>query len=110
MPEAQLYKSRGFRSYLILEAIICFLIVVLLFVTQPTSWLLAGLCAFVAASPDLVSFGRFQKIRHGETYKPNLYTRFASRIQWFEKPIGAVVEVFYLGAAALVLANLLHIW
>ena len=34
--------------------------------------------------------------KHQKASKPNAYTRFASNIQWFEHPIGAVVEVAWL--------------
>lgn len=43
-------KSKGFKRYLIIEATLCFLIVLTLAVIRPEHWLLASFCAFLAAS------------------------------------------------------------
>lgn len=100
-------KSKLFRNYLIIEAHLCFLIVIVLFVTQPANWFLAASCAFLAALPDWFSFGRFQDGRKGKPHKPNSYERFASWIQWFERPIGAIVEIAWVASAIFILANIL---
>ena len=42
-------KSVWFRNYLLVEASLCFLIVLTLFLRQPTHWWLGALCAFAAA-------------------------------------------------------------
>ena len=100
-------KTNLFRNYLFAEAFICFLIVLLLFVAQPTNWFLAAWCAFLAALPDWFSYGRYKKTRLGKPYAPNAYERFAHKIQWFEKPIGGVVEIVWAIAAIFILANIL---
>lgn len=97
-------KTMAFRNYLILEAFICFVIVLIFAILQPINWQLAVVCAFLAASPDLFTFNRFRKTRQGKKWKPNLYSRFAAGIQWFEHPIGAVVEVVWFAAAIVFLA------
>ncbi|MGZ6005800.1 MAG: hypothetical protein ACXWLH_06720 [Candidatus Saccharimonadales bacterium] len=89
-------KTKAFRNYLIIEAFICFLIVLGLAIFQPAHWQLAAICAFVAASPDLISAPRYLSLIKNTNWKPNLYTKFAHDIQWFEKPIGAVVEIAWL--------------
>jgi hypothetical protein len=103
----KVHKSKVFQNYLIAEAFLCFLIVLVLFITQPANWGLAAVCAFLAAAPDLFSMGRYFKERAGKLWKPNVYQEFASRIQWFERPIGGIVEIAWFGGAAFILANLL---
>src|SRR5687767_9524828 len=66
--ETKTLKSRIFKNYLIIEAIVCFLIVLTLFVTQPANWFLASVCAFFAAMPDMFSYARFKNIRNGRSY------------------------------------------
>jgi hypothetical protein len=97
-------RTEGFRTYLIIEASLCFLIVLTLAVLQPTHWLLAAVCAFLAASPDLFWINRYWRARHGRKWRPSLFARFARGIQWFQRPIGAVVEVAWFATALIVLA------
>lgn len=89
-------KSSGFRNYLIAEALACMLMVVGLFWLQPVHWLLAAVCAFVAAAPDLLSINRYLKTRQGKPWRPNPYSRLAKGIQWFERPVGALIEITWL--------------
>lgn len=96
-------KTDVFKNYLIYEFIGCVLIVLLISLVRPVNWQLAIVCAFVAASPDLFSINRFVKARQGKKWRPNLYSRFAAGIQWFEHPSGAVVEVAWFAAALLIL-------
>ncbi|MDB5170871.1 MAG: hypothetical protein JWO35_565 [Candidatus Saccharibacteria bacterium] len=100
-------KTNGFRNYLIVEAALCFLLVVMLAVLHPANWLLAAECAFLAAAPDFLSINRYLTTRAGKHWKPGLYSKFAGGIQWFERPIGAVVEVAWLIAAIIVMAPFL---
>lgn len=80
---------------IILGAVLCGLIVLSLAVLQPKHWLLAALCAFLAASPDLLYVPRFLHVR--KTGHDNVaqfwFWQFHNDIQWFQRPIGAVVEV-----------------
>lgn len=101
-PEGELLKSKGFRNYLVAEAGVCFLIVMALAVFQPLHWVLAAICAFAAAAPDLLSINKYLKIRSGKPWHPGRYARFADGIQWFSRPIGGVVEVaWFIGAIVL---------
>lgn len=108
LPEKTLMKSNAFRNYLFIEAALCFGVVLLLFTVQPQHWLLAAACAFTAAAPDLLSSNRFWSQRRGKPWKPHPYTRFASKIQWFERPIGAVVEAAWFIALAILLTPLIY--
>ena len=106
LPQEVLLKTKGFRQYLFIELLLCVALVVVLGTVQPKHWLLAAICAFVAAAPDLLSINRFLRVRMGKSYHPNVYSRFASAIQWFEKPSGAVVEVAWAAGCIVILAKL----
>jgi hypothetical protein len=86
-------KSKPFISMVAIDAVLCFTLVLVIAYNHPLNYVLAAFCAFVAASPDLISFNRFYSNLKNKKWKPNLYTKFASKIQWFERPIGASVEV-----------------
>jgi len=108
LPEKVLLKTQAFRNYLLAEAVLCFLLVVSLAVFRPQHWLLAAVCAFAAAAPDLLSARRYLAIRGGRAWRSNRYDKFASGIQWFERPIGAVVEVAWFATAIVIIAPFFH--
>lgn len=107
IPGARL-KSSNFRNYLILEALLCFLIVLSLALLRPDHWFLASVCAFLATSPDLLWINRYLKVRRGQHWKASAYAKFAVKIQWFAKPVGAVFEVAWFIAAILVILPFLR--
>ena len=92
-------RTTAFRNSLYIDAALCFGLVLILATSQPVHWLLAGVCAFAAAAPDLLSINHYLKVLARKSWRPNLYSRFATGIQWFERPVGAVVEVAWLIAA-----------
>lgn len=92
-------KSRLFRHYLVAEAGLCFLVVLFLTAAQPPHWQLAAACAFVAASPDFLWVNRFRLEISGRRWRPNAFSRFAQNIQWFQRPIGGLVEVVWFASA-----------
>lgn len=89
-------KTKEFKRLLTIDASMCVLLVAILAGLHPIHWLLASICAFVATSPDLLWLDRFIKAQRGKRWKPSAFDKFASGIQWFEKPIGAVVEAVWL--------------
>ena len=93
-----------FKNYLIVEATVCAGIVALLFVRHPEHWLLASFCAFAATSPDFLWIGKFIKARKNLKWRPNGFARFAGGIQWFQKPIGGLVELAWFSALILIIA------
>ncbi len=106
MPTDQWIKTRKFRNLLIADGSLCMLLVTILAIVQPSYWLLASFCAFLATSPDLFWINQFITTRRGMVWRPNAFSRFASAIQWFTAPIGAVVEaVWFLSCL-----TLLHIY
>ena len=102
MPQTKLLRSSRFRNYLLIEAVACALIVLALGVTHSVHWWLAALCAFAAASPDFLWIQRYVRTRRKVAWRPGWFARFAGGIQWFQRPIGAVVEVgWFIGALIL---------
>ncbi len=101
-------KSRAFRDSLYADAVACFVLVVVLAVLHPRHWFLAAVCAFMAAAPDFFSINRFLAVRQGKKWRPNAYSKFASGIQWFERPIGGVVEVAWFVATVCLLVPLVR--
>jgi hypothetical protein len=89
-------KSSLFKKCLMLDATGCFLIVLILTILHPHNWLQACFCAFVASSPDFFWLNRFLRTRRQKSWKPSLFSKFASGIQWFQKPAGGVVELTWL--------------
>lgn len=101
-------SSKGFASLLVIEAVCCFLIVVILALRQPVHWQLAAVCAFLATSPDFMWIPRFIRARKGlkEPKPTNAIVRFHTWIQWKAIPKGALVEAIWAIACAAILAKL----
>jgi hypothetical protein len=85
-------KTKFFRNYLMIDASLCILLVLVLAAAQPQYWLLASVCAFFATSPDLALIPRFVAAKKNKPYRPGAYNHFAARIQRYEKPEGGLVE------------------
>jgi hypothetical protein len=92
----QWIRSRAFKIYLVIDAFVCFCLVTLLFARHPAHWLTAAICAFAAASPDFLWIPRFLAARKGRKHRENAFGRFAGNIQWFQRPVGSIVEVAWL--------------
>ena len=102
-------KSKLFAYGLLVDALLCIALVCVLFSTNQPSWFIASLCAFIATSPDFFWVPKYLRARKDKKFsdKPNWFMRWAKDIQWFEKPIGAVVEFAWLIAGSTVLFALL---
>lgn len=101
-------RSNRFIAQLIAEAIICGGLVLFLAAQRSEHWLLAAVCAFLATSPDFMWIPRFVRAFHNKADPKvnNLVIRFHSGIQWFQRPIGIVVEVAWCLAAVFTLVNI----
>lgn len=101
---AERMKKSSFKLYLAADALFCVVLVVVLAIFRPELWFLGIVCAFLATSPDLFWINRYRHILQKKPWKPGLHSRFASKIQWFERPIGAAVEAvwFVLGVGLLI--------
>jgi hypothetical protein len=106
-PNDQELRTDLFRNLLYLDVVLCSCLAAVLAVRQPAHWVVAAVCAFAAAAPDFMSLKRYLAIRRHQPWHSNAYSRFASTIQWFERPIGAVVEVAWFIAAIVILIPLL---
>lgn len=104
-------SSRQFAIYLLFDVSGAIAVATFLFVLKPQAWFLACWCAFLATSPDLMwaqLFYRAQKT--GKEVRPtHKLARFHHKIQWFTKPIGAVVEYAWAFGAIVLLAKLVVI-
>jgi hypothetical protein len=98
-------KSKAFRNMLFIDASLCIILVACLAIAHPHHWLLASICAFLATSPDLVWINRYRLLRAKKPWHPSLFSRFAGKIQWFERPIGTVVEVIWFIAGVTILSR-----
>lgn len=101
--------TASFRNLLIVDACLCSCLVLALAIIRPRHWAIAAICAFLAASPDFMWVSRFIKSRRSQITLPvkNVILRFHGRIQWFQRPIGMVVECVWALATIDVLAHLI---
>lgn len=104
-------NKTSFVIQLLADAFLCGVLVLVLAWSGTANWQLAAFCAFLAASPDFMWMPRYLRARKGlnESKQSNFILRFHSWIQWFQRPVGAVVEVVWAGASMLLLANILGI-
>jgi hypothetical protein len=97
--------SNHFKRLLIFDATCCVILVIILASLHPRHWLIASLCAFLATSPDLFWINHFRLIKAGKTWHPNLYSRFAAKIQWYQRPSGAILEAGWFITGVIVLSH-----
>lgn len=107
LPDELQIKSRLFKALLIIDAVLCVSLVVLLAFTKPEHWLLAAITAFVATSPDFLFVQRFTAAQAGKNHQTGAVVTFTRTIQWFQRPIGVVVEIAWLVGASLLLSTYL---
>jgi hypothetical protein len=103
----KLLRTNFFRNLIYVDVALCAVLVGVLAICHPRYWLLAAACAFAAAAPDFLSVNRYYSAIKHKPWKPGWYTAFASKIQWFEHPIGAFVEVAWFTAALIILIPML---
>jgi hypothetical protein len=108
LTQAQELRSDFFRNLIYIDAVLCLGLVVILGVARPVHWPLAVACAFAAAAPDFLSINRYIRVRYNRSWRPGRYSRFAAGIQWFERPIGAVVETAWFVACIVLLMPFLR--
>lgn len=100
-------KTKGFRYYLLAEALLCFTVVVVLIASGVSGWPLAALCAFIATTPDFLSINKFRTLQARKHYKAGGVKQFLTDIQWFERPSGAIVEIVWCAGAITLLTQIL---
>ena len=107
--DPQALQRRWFSRLLLIDAAFCVVLVGLLALNQPLHWVLAAICAFVATASDLMWFKKYLRARRKQPATPerSLLLRFHSRIQWFERPIGSLVEAaWFVGFSAVIFSLL----
>ena len=102
--------TRWFKVLLVVDALLCVTLVAILFAFHPTRWIAAACCAFLAASPDLFSIGKFRLSLQTQHVPKNVswFARFHGEdgIQWFQRPLGLAVELAWAPAMVLLLVGL----
>ena len=98
-------RNKLFIAYLLIDTLLtASLLVWALFVSnQP---ILLASCLVLATSPDLVwAYRWYREQKHGESFRnySDPLTKFHAKIQWFEKPIGLLVEIIW----ALLMINII---
>jgi hypothetical protein len=103
-------RSRLFSTTLIVDMIIgagLFLSAIWLHSVFAISLLAVWAAMFAAVCPDLIWGYRFYRENQGEKDIPmNLFSRFHSKIQWFERSLGLAVEFAWMVLIVLVLWSL----
>jgi len=107
--DPQLLQRRWFSQLLLIDAAVCMVLVGVLAFNHPFHWPLAAVCAFVATSPDLMWLKKYVRARR---HRPAITERslllsFHSQIQWFQRPIGSLVEVAWFAGLGTILVTLL---
>ena len=100
--DTSILRTKAFIRLLVIDIILCLLLVATIVIVHPGNWLLATVCAFVATSPDTLSINRFMTALKGKEYALKGYQKFARDIQWFERPIGSVVELAWFISALVI--------
>lgn len=108
---ARLSSKKFIREFLILGGALCLVLVIVLAIAQPKHWVLAAVCAFLAASPDLFWIPRFIHIMRThkdiDMTKRNWFSRFHSFVQWKTGPQFLSLEaVWFVAFSAFVASQL----
>lgn len=107
LSKAKWIATNKFRNLLIVDALLCVTLVGVLAFKHPVHWLLAAVCAFAATAPDMLNIGIFRQAITKQKIKDNWYHRWNLKWQWFQRPIGWVVEVAWFAGTAVLLAQFL---
>ncbi|MBI3624249.1 hypothetical protein HY218_01305 [Candidatus Saccharibacteria bacterium] len=103
--------SQAFRWYLLADASLCTALVGALVLWHPHYWQVASISAFVATSPDFMWLPQFLAAHQGKSIRPSKHwlVQLHERVQWFDRPIGAIVEIVWAVAVWRLLATFLFI-
>lgn len=111
--EQDIAKRISARSFivqqLVLGAGLCGLVVLALIIARPHGWLTAGVCAFLATSPDMLWIPRFLSANRTGVDRPptNWFLRFHQNIQWKTGPQWWWTEVLWAAGCVALLAGFL---
>lgn len=89
-----------FEVMLVIDGVLCLALAVVLAVWRPAHWPLAIIGAFLAMSPDFMWVPKYLRARRQQQQvAPHGITKFHSKIQWFQRPIGGYVELAWFMVA-----------
>ncbi len=98
VPHFGLAKRNGwFIFYLLIDAFLTAALLFWTFFLSNQPWLLSG-CLILATSPDLIwAYRWYKEYKYEMDFKDyrDPLTKFHAKIQWFEKPIGLLVEIIW---------------
>ena len=90
---------KKFTLILVFDIILCLVLAIIIFIVRPAYWWLAILCAFLATSPDFMWFRGYNDLRRGKTPRPvtkrHVVVTLHEKVQWFQKPVGVIVEIVW---------------
>lgn len=87
--------TKAFRWYLLADAALMVAATLTAMLLFSAHWFLVGLCAFMAFAPDVLWYFTDYRPRRSTAKWLQSYTTFAKIIQWYERPLGAVIEAIY---------------
>jgi hypothetical protein len=91
-----------------LPLFIILLIIIPQLAAATVAWWIVFSCMAAAVLPDAVWVYRFIREVRTKEWKPGgWYPRWHQAIQWFEQPIGLIVEIMWLGIMSLIFAKLI---
>lgn len=98
------YESSFFKRLLYSDMFLAALVLIGLLLLWPDHALVIVAGGVLGASPDLMWVSKYlAALRHKKPATPGIIRRFHSSIQWFERPIGTVVEVAWFVAMLLLI-------
>ena len=89
------FGSRKMYYWLVIDGLVALGIAVFLIRIGVASPVLLAVCGFVAMSPDLAWLYYGLRGEHGNPKEYGLLSRFHSKIQWYEKPQGILVDLIW---------------
>lgn len=96
-------SAKKYTAVLVVDIALCVALALIIFAIRPAYWWLAILCAFLATSPDFMWLVKTSKPLH----ERHVVVRLHQNVQWFQQPIGVIVEVVWAIITALCLYFLL---
>lgn len=92
--------SRRFAFMLYVDGFLCIALAIIIAVWRPAHWPLAVIGAFLAMSPDFMWIPKYLRAKRQQPPVSHRgITKFHSRIQWFQRPIGGSVELAWFMSA-----------
>ncbi len=92
-------SRKKFNIVLVSDIALCLVLVAIILIRRPSDWWLAILCAFLATSPDLMWFKGYRDQGKGKTPRTTAtrhpIVKLHEKVQWFQQPIGIVIEVIW---------------